>query len=138
MPTARLFWARRMMCCSTSLPDGHHQVGHLVGHDHDVRQVQRDARPLLVVLRLQAVHQLFFAELVVDADVPHAGAGQQGVPLLHLLDGPGQNRLGLPHVGHHRVHQVRQPLVRAQLDHLGVDHQHPHFVGPARHQHRRR
>ncbi len=67
--------------------------------------------PLFVVLRLQPLHQLFFAELVVDADVPHAGAGQQGVPLFHLLDGPGQDRLGLAHVGDHRVHQVRQRAV---------------------------
>ena len=91
---------------------------------------------LFVVLRLQPLHQLFFAELVVDADVPHAGPGQQRVALFHLLDGPGQNRLGLAHVGDDRVHQVRQRLVGAELDHLGVDHQHPHFVGPARHQHR--
>ena len=96
----------------------------------------RDLLPLFVVLRLDALHQFFFAQLVVDADVPHAGPGQQRVTLFHLLDGPGQDRLGLAHVGHHRVHQVRQPLVGAQLDHLGVDHQHADFVGPPGHQHR--
>ena len=65
----------------------------------------------LVVFGLDPLHQLLFAQLVVDADVPHAGPGQQVVALLHLLHGPGQNRLGLAHVGHDRVHQVRQALV---------------------------
>ena len=123
--------------CLDFLGGGHHQVGHFVGHDHDVGQWCGMLPAAL--LRPPAgfgVHQLFFAQLVVDADVAHAGPSQQRVALFHLLDGPGQDRLGLAHVGHHRVHQVRQLLVGAQLDHLGVDHQHPHFVGPPGHQHR--
>ena len=95
------------------LAGGHHQVGDFVGHDDDVRQVQRDAGPLFVVFDLQPVEQLLFAELVVDGDVSYPGPGQQMVTLLHLLDRPGQNRLGLLHVGHDRVHQVRQLSVGA-------------------------
>ena len=111
-------------------------VGHLVGHNHDERQLLRNRRPLFLVLGLKALHQLFFAELVVAADVSHASAGEQRVAFFHFLDGPGQNRLGLAHVGHDRVHQMRQGFIRAQLDHLRIDEQHPHFVGPSRHQDR--
>ena len=64
------------------------------------------------------------------------GPGQQVIPLLHLLHRPGEDRLGLAHVGHHGVHQVRQALVRAEFDHFRVDHQHADFVGPAGHEHR--
>ena len=59
------------------LAAGHHQVGDLVGYDHDVRQVERNLRALVVVFRLEPLHQLFFAKLVVNTDVPDAGSGQQ-------------------------------------------------------------
>ena len=32
------------------------------------------------------------------------------------------------------MHQVRQSTVATQFDHLGVDHQHPDFIGTAAHQ----
>ena len=96
------------MCCSTSLPEVIIRSAISSATITMYGKCRGMLLPFLVVLRLQAVHQLFFAELVVDADVPHAGAGQQCVPLFHLLDGPGQDRLGLAHVGDDRVHQVRQ------------------------------
>ena len=136
MPTARLFCARRMMCLSTSLAAviirSANSSATMTMYGMCVGICWRS----LVVLRLDPLHQLLFAQLVVDADVPHAGAGQQVVPLLHLLHRPAEDRLGLPHVGHHRVHQVRQALVGAELDHLRVDHQHADLVGPAGHEHR--
>ena len=38
MPTARAFWARRMIESSTSAGRDHHQVGELVDHAQDVGQ----------------------------------------------------------------------------------------------------
>ena len=77
---------------------------------------------MFVVFRLEAVHQFFFAELVVNTDMPDTGPGQQGVAFLHFFDGPGENGFGLAHVGYDRVHQVGQFFVGAELDHFGVDH----------------
>jgi len=85
-----------------------HQVGQFVGHDDNVRQLLGRPPPLVFVGRLDPLAQLFVAELVVDAHVAHAGAREQLIAFLHLVHGPGQDRLGLTHVGHHRVHQVRQ------------------------------
>ena len=115
---------------------GHHQVGHLVGHDDDVRHVRGDVLPLLVVHGANAIKQLLAAQLVVDAYVTHARPGQEPDGAFHLLDGPAEDRLGLPHVGHHGVHEVRDGLVGAQLDHLRIDQQQPDFVGPAGHEDR--
>ena len=39
MPTARAFWAMRVIDSSTSRRRDHHQVVELVDDDHDVRQV---------------------------------------------------------------------------------------------------
>ncbi len=79
---------------------------------------------------------LLGAKLVVGLDVPHLGAAEELVALVHLLAGPGENRLGLLHVGDDRVHQVRDPLVLRELDLLGVDQDHLHLVGPLGHQDR--
>ena len=46
---------------------------------------------------------------------------QQLVALLHLVHGPGQDRLGLLHVLDDRVHQVRDLAVLAQFEPLRVD-----------------
>ena len=114
---------------------GHHQVRHLVGDDHDERQPFRDVGRFVVRVDLQPPEDFVASEVVVAVDVTHADFGQQAVAFLHLVDGPRQDRLGLFHVRDDRVHQVWQPPVTRQLDHLGVDHQHPHVVRPARHQH---
>ena len=58
------------------------------------------------------------------------------VPLVHLVAGPRQQRLGLVHVGDDRVHQVRDLLVLGQLHLLGVDEEHLDLVGPLGHQDR--
>ena len=118
------------------LGGGHHQVGHFVGDHHDIGHLPGDGLSLFVAFRPNPLHQLFFAQLVVDAQMAHPGAGEQLVALLHFFHRPGQNRLGLAHVGHDRMHQVRQVFVGAQLDHLRVDHQHANLIRPPRHQHR--
>jgi hypothetical protein len=97
---------QRMMCCSTSLPAV--IIKSAISSATITMNGRCGNRPLLVGFRLHPVSSVLFAQLVVAADVPHAGAGQQRVALFHLLDGPGQDRFGLAHVGDHRMHQVRQ------------------------------
>ena len=118
------------------LAGGHHHVGDLVGDHHDEGHGGGDRSSLFLCLGLDSLEKLLAAKGVVLREVPHAHLGEQGIPLLHLLDGPGEDRLGFLHVGDHRVHQVGQRLVRRELDHLGIDHQHQHLVRPPRHQHR--
>ena len=114
----------------------HHHVGDLVGDHHDVRHRRGNRGSLFVGLEIEPLEQLLAAKLVVLREMPHAHLGEHGISLFHLLDGPGEDRLRLLHVGHHRVHEMRQRLVGRQFDHLRVDHQHPHLVGPPCHQHR--
>ena len=118
------------------LAGGHHHVGDLVGDHHDEGHRRRDRGRFVLGLGLDPTEDLVAAEGVVLGQVADARLRQEGVPLLHLLDRPGEDRLGLSHVGDDRVHQVGERLVGCQLDHLGVDHQHPDLVGPAGHQHR--
>ena len=113
----------------------HHHVCNFVRHNHDERQVEWDALSFFVGLRLKAIHQFFFTELVVAHDMTDARFGQQRVPLFHFFHCPCQNRFGLPHVSNHRMHEVWQSPVTTQFDHLGVDHQHPNFVRTSRHEH---
>ena len=117
------------------LGGGHHQIGQLVGHYDDVWHVQGDLAAFLVVLGLDTFHEFLFAQLVVDADVADSGAGEEVVSLFHFIDRPGQDGLGLAHVGNDRVHEVRQGFIWAEFDHFGVDQEHANFIGPAGHEH---
>ena len=67
MPTARLFWARRMMCCSTSLP----AVIIRSAISSATITMYGSCRGIcfhsLLGLRLDPLAELFLAELVVDA-----------------------------------------------------------------------
>ena len=119
------------------LSGGHHHVGDFVGHDDDERQLFGNRRPGGVVFGLQAAPQFLLAQLVVVADVADAGAGEQRVALLHLFHTPRQDRFGLLHVRDDRMHEMGQAAVSAELNHLRVDHDHPHLVGAAGHQDRR-
>ena len=114
----------------------HHQVRHLVGHDHDEREIRWNFGALRIRLRLQAIHNFFFAHLVVRRHMSHAGARQQRVALFHFIHGPRQNRFGLSHIGYDGVHQVGQACVTTQLHHFRIDHDHAHFIRSPGHQNR--
>src|SRR5690242_2929575 len=64
------------------------------------------------------------------------GTREELVTLFHFVHGPGQDRLGFAHIGDDRVHQVWEFAVAAELDHLGVDHEHADFIRAAAHEHR--
>jgi hypothetical protein len=66
--------------------------------------------------------------LVVAGQVAHAQLAHQLVAALHLAHAPVQRVGGLLHVGDHRRQQVRDALVDAHLQHLGVDQDQPHVA----------
>ena len=110
----------------------HHQVGQLVDDRQDVRVGAVD--PLAARRR----GDLALLDLAVEVvDVPHTGGLHVLVALLHLLDQPGQRGGGLLRVGDDRRDQVRDAVVGRQLDHLGVDQDHPQLVGRGPQQQRR-
>jgi hypothetical protein len=71
IPTARDFCARRVIACSASFFEAHHQVRHLVDDDHDVGHVRAACAPRSSLAH--ALAQLCLAERVVALDVAHAG-----------------------------------------------------------------
>ena len=89
MPTARAFWAMRVIDSSTSRARHHHQVVQLVDDDDDERQalVPRPSRA-----RRRGVELAPVERRVVAGDVAEADLGQQVVAALHLLDGPAAAR----------------------------------------------
>jgi hypothetical protein len=123
-----------MMCCSTSLP------AVIIRSAISSATITMNGRWVGIDARSSSVSgssrsSVLFAQLVVAADVPHAGAGQQRVALLHLLDRPARIASAL-RMSVTTGASGAAAAVAAELDHLGVDHQHPHLVRPARHQDR--
>ena len=115
------------------LSGGHHEVCQFVGHNDNEWQVKGNRFLFVFACWFQPLHQLLFAQLVVDADVSHTSSGQQFVTFFHFLNSPGQNCLGFTHIGHHGMHQVRQGFIATQFDHFRVNHQHANFIGSAHH-----
>ena len=113
MPTARAFWAIRMIESSTSAGRDHHQVRELVDHAQDVRQRR------LVAAGADAVEVLQRAR---------ARQRHVRVALLHLAHEVLERDRGLLGRGDHRRQQVRDRVVVRQLDLLGVHEHHPHLV----------
>ena len=114
----------------------HHQVRHFVGDDHNIGHIDRDAGLLGLVFRTQASIDLISAQHIISLNVTNTHPGQECIPFVHLLTGPGQHALGLFHVGHNRVHQVRNLFELREFHHLRVDQQELDFVWPFGHQNR--
>ena len=127
MPTARAFWAMPGDRLLDVARGDHHQVVELVDDDDDVRQPLRLAGSLTASASIAALVE----RRVVPADVAEADLGQQVVAALHLLDRPAEGVGRLLRVGDRLREQVRQAVVLAHLDLLGVDEDEPHLVGRA-------
>ena len=67
---------------------------------------------------------------VEGEDVAHAQVRHEPVALVHLPHDPLEGDDGLVRLGDDRGQEVRDVLVNRELDHLGVDHDHPELVRP--------
>ena len=98
----------------------HHQVCQLVDDNHDLRQyliLFRAAALLLFSLGLFRAHQV-----VISGEVAHLMVGKQLIAPLHFTHRPVERTGRLFRVGDDRDQQMRDAVVVAQFDHLGVDH----------------
>jgi hypothetical protein len=94
----------------------HHQVGQLVDDDEQVGVGRED--PLGARQRLDLAGPHGLVEVV---DVLEAEGGEVVVARVHLAHDPLQGLGGLLGVGDDRRDEVRDALVRRELDPLGVD-----------------
>ena len=91
----------------------HHQVGQLVDDDDHIRQP------------IDRIDSSF----VETGQVAGVGPGEPPVAILHLRDGPLERGLGSFRFRDDRHHQVRQAVVRGQLDAFEIHQDEPHLVG---------
>ena len=131
MPTARAFWAMRVMLSSTSRAAT--IIRSLSSSTTTTMYGSRSNCALgsRLGLQLAAVERR-----VVAGDVAEADLEQQVVAALHLLHRPAERVGRLLRVGDRLGEQVRQPVVLAHLDLLRVDEDQPHLVGRAAHEER--
>ena len=112
-----------------------HQVGHLVHDHHQIGHVFGTDllgfinRAALIVeagldraLEMLALGQGLAGALVVAGDVAHPELGHAAIAVLHLAHGPLQGHDRLLGIGDHRGQQVRDAVIDAELQHLGIDH----------------
>ena len=97
----------------------------LCRHQHQVRQLVNDHYDL--GQRFFSFTRLPAYRPVIGFQVPDVTLGKQSVPLHHLGHRPLEGASGLFRVGHHRDQQMRNPVIYAQLHHLGIYHDQPHF-----------
>ena len=98
------------------LRGGHHQVRQLVDDADDIR--------IRTNLALGTCRCLVLAGdnlAVIVLDLAHARGLHIHVALLHLLHQPLEGRGGLLRLGNNGRNQVRDALIRRELDHLWVD-----------------
>ena len=109
----------------------HHEVGHLVDHDDDIRENAARIRPVfegdLEISRL--LHRRAHAVGVLlhpTVEFLQVAAGvrlEQPVAVLHLHHRPLEHRGRVTVVGNHLVTQMRERVIDAQFDHFRIDHQ---------------
>ena len=102
----------------------HHQVGELVDDDDDVGQ-------RLLVHVLEEILAAVVEELVELVDVADVVGGEQLEAALHLADGVAQSIRGELGLGDDGREEMRDALVHAELDALGIDEDHADLLGRA-------
>ena len=136
MPTARAIWAMRQIESSTSRAATIIRSASSSITIEDERQARELAGDLAARRHLVGEVAAVVGG-VVAGDVAEADLGEQVVAPLHLAHRPRQRVGRLLGVGDHLGEQVRQPVVLAHLDPLGVDEDHAHLVGRRPHEDRR-
>ena len=121
----------------------HHQVGHLVDDHHDIGHplgrefigLEHRLAGLVIESGLhRAREHLALLQRLIDArviavDVAHAHLRHLAIAVLHLGHHPFERDHGLFRVGHHRRQQMRNAVIDAEFQHLGVDHDEAALVG---------
>ncbi len=121
----------------------HHQVGHLVDDDHDVRQryggeflgLEHRLAGILVKAGLDgalehlAIGHRLTHTAVVAVDVAHTHLRHLAIALFHFAHHPFQGDNRLLGVGDDRREQMRNAVIDRQFQHLRVDHDQPAFLG---------
>ena len=100
----------------------HHEVGELVDDDDDVGQ-------RLLVDIVEEVFGAVFEELVELIDVADVVGGEEFEAALHLADGVAESVGGELGFGDDGREEVRDALVHAEFDALGIDEDHADLFG---------
>ncbi len=104
----------------------HHQVRQFVDHDDQVGK--RFVLAFFNVLEKRERLRLL-ERAVVLVNVAHPALRQQLQPILHFPGGVAQDVGSDLRVGDHRREKMRNILVEAQLEPLGIDEHQLHVVG---------
>ena len=99
----------------------HHEVGKLVDDDDDIRQ------RLFVLFFVEERRHDAFKQLVVLFNIADAARGQQFEAPLHFAHGITQRVGGQLGLGDDGREEVRNALVHAEFDALGVDQDETHL-----------
>ena len=121
----------------------HHQVGHLVndddneGHFFGCVFLGLEHRFARVIIEpglhrprkcLAPVERILDAA-VVPVDIANAHLGHLAITVFHFGNDPFQGDHSLLRVGHHRREQVRNAVIDAEFQHLGVNHDQAALIG---------
>ena len=128
MPTARDFCDRRVTCVSTSLAATIIRSASSSTMTQMCGRWYRSLASCSGFCGLKLRDDLLARQAVEGGDVPDLGLRQHAVPLLHLVDEPAQDRLGLLHVVDDRAQEVRHAVEDRQFHHLRVDEDQPQVV----------
>ena len=119
----------------------HHQIGHLIDDNNDIRQqlwleflgLEDRIAGLIVKAGLDsAAEHLALGQRILHAaieavDIAHAHLGHLAIAFLHLAHDPFERDNRLLGIGHNRRQQMRDTVIDAEFQHLGINHNHPAF-----------
>ena len=115
------------------LVDDHHDERHGLGHDFLGFEDRFSGCFVKTGLHGSREHLAFgqgvFDPTVVAFDVAHAHLGHLAIAFLHFADDPFQRHDRLFGVGDNGAEEVRDAVINAEFEHLGVDHDQAAFLG---------
>ena len=96
---------------------GHHQIGQLINHHHNLRQFFQ--RLGFIGVQAKWVKQRFFRRLgslnflVVARQIAHARIREQAIAFFHLGNAPIKRVARFAHIGNHGAEQMRDAVINA-------------------------
>ena len=124
-------------------PGDHHQIGHLIHHDHDIGQgdggeffgFKHGFAGVVVKAGLDGAFEHFVLgqslahAAVIAFDVADAGFGHLAVAVFHFRHDPFQGHDGLFGVGDDGGEQMRDAVIDGEFEHFRVDHDKAALLG---------